>query len=79
MVVAVMVLVNDRVPPTSGDEVAVYGVGHHERHRQREGQAAPEQEAAQSRLHRARHDEHYRVVNDLHDGYRERIRGEGQR
>src|SRR4028118_986705 len=77
VVAIVMVFVDDRVSPSPGDEVAVHRVCRHERHRQREGQATPKQEAAQTGLHRPRHDEHHRAVDDLQDGYRGAARGEG--
>ena len=53
--------------------------GHDARHREREREAAPEQQAVEALVHGARDQQHDRVVDDLHHGDAERVRGERDR
>src|SRR5918998_1315239 len=74
-----VMLMDDGVALAAGYEVAIDRERGHEGDREREGEAAPKEQARQARLHRAGDHEQYEVVHDLHDGDRERVRGEGQR
>jgi hypothetical protein len=71
--------VHDRVPPPANDEPAVDGQGDHAGDREREGERAPEQQAAHAGLHGAGDGEHDAVVDELHDRDAERVRRERDR
>ena len=43
------------------------------------GEADPEQRVSEAGIHRARDDDHYDAVNDLHDRDGQRVRREGER
>ncbi len=70
--------VRQRVTPPAGDQPTI------ERERRRSGQqqgnrkTAPEQRRVEGRIHRARDDQHDKVVDDLHDRDRRRIRRKGK-
>ncbi len=53
VLVVPVVLVDDGVALAAGDEVPVDREGRDERHRKRESEATPEQEAAEPSVHRA--------------------------
>jgi hypothetical protein len=61
------------------DQPTVDRHGDHNRHRQRERQYASEHRRVQPSLHRAGHDHHHEVVNDLHTRDRERVGGQRDR
>src|ERR671918_398188 len=71
-----MVGVHDGMPAPAREQVPIHRKCGDEGDRQSEGEAAPEEEAREARLHRAGNSEDDRVVHDLHDGDRERVRGE---
>src|SRR4028118_2249935 len=73
------VLVDGGVALATGYEVAVYRERDHEGDREGEGEAPPEQQAREARLHRPGDHEQDEVVHDLHDRDRERVRSESQR
>src|SRR5215203_6977294 len=74
-----VVLVDDGVSFSAGDQVPVDGEGRDERDRERDGEASPEKQVAEPRVHRARDHDDDEVVYDLHDRDRKRVGGEGER
>ena len=62
-----------RVPHPPTDQVAVDGERGHPRDREREGEAAPEEEAVEPGVHRAGDQEEHAVVDDLHHRDRHRV------
>jgi hypothetical protein len=70
-------LVHDRVAAAARDQPAVDRDRDDARDRQRERQAAPEQEVADAGVDRARYEQHDRVVDDLHGRDAQRVRREG--
>src|SRR5918997_3154627 len=58
LMATVVILVDHRVSPAPRYEVAVHRKGRHERHRERDGEAAPEEEGERTGLHRPGDHEH---------------------
>src|SRR6266513_319432 len=71
-----MEAVHHRVAETTRDEPTIDGERRNEREREREREASPEQDVAESSIHRSRHGEDHDVVDDLHRRDRERFGGE---
>lgn len=58
----------DRVPAPMSDQPKVYREGHHESNGQRDGQAAPEKQTGNPRIHSAGNQQDDGVVHDFHHG-----------
>lgn len=70
--------VHQGVTPSPSDEPPVDWERCHAGDEQRERQASPEKPGLQAGIHRTRDDQHQRVVHDLHNCDRERVRRQGE-
>ena len=76
LALSAVVRVHDGVALAAGDQPAVDRERDRSGDQQRDGEAAPEEEVRQPRFHRARDQEHDRVVDDLHHGDGDGVGGE---
>src|SRR4029434_789001 len=72
-------LMDQRVTPASGYEPPIDREGCKSGSDERKSEAAPEQEGGEAGIHGARYQNDNEIVDDLHDGDRDRVRSKGKR